>query len=130
MKDKEETRGVGDGLTGVTWGRQQGGQGRTLWQGRIFSYHPRSHATDQPNFRRPYEKKEGDVRLDDVTAPSESRSREPPKAKFFSTVLKSDVSANRDYRIETPSRCHKEEGYEKSRSISDLSSSRVEIREG
>lgn len=29
----------------MTWGRQQGGQGRTLWQRRTFCYHSRSQAT-------------------------------------------------------------------------------------
>jgi len=52
-RNRTDTRGAG-GLSRVTWGRQQGGQGRTLWQRRTFCHHSRSQAVSQPNFHRSY----------------------------------------------------------------------------
>jgi len=43
-RNRTDTRGAG-GLSRVTWGRQQGGQGRTLWQRRTFCHHSRSQVS-------------------------------------------------------------------------------------
>jgi len=47
-----DIRGAGDGTLRVTWGRQQGGQGCTLWQRHTFSHHSRSRVnrTSQAKF--------------------------------------------------------------------------------